>query len=1039
MESVQRTGPNIERLVLISFFFSGFAALVYEVSWLRLTGLYFESTAYSAATVVAIFMGGLALGSYLSGRIARRSGNLLLLYFSLEALIGLIALLVPWLFTAVRPLFGAVYRNTYDYEFAYHTLRILLSALIMLLPTVLMGMTLPLLIEAITRRYSSLSKKAGLLYGVNSAGAALGAAAAGFLLLPRLGTGRATLVGVAVNLSIAFGGWIALGRFPWSAVTAQKVSVVHGRALSTRRYILIAVAVSGFCALCYEIIWTRLLIANIGPASSSFATVLSCFILGLAGGSTLYAAVSPRIKDKVFSCGLLIILTGLAALLASIFLPGLPQFASRLLSNSQGSANEIAMVKYALAGMLILPLTIFSGALFPAAASAYVPDASRLSERMGRLYAGNTLGAIAGSLSAGFILLPALGAHRAALPIILIHLAVGFYIVGRTRGIRAVAYLAPVPLAAVFILLTRTPADPRLLYGGGYLYFWQYEHVAGRPAAAEARTLLYHKDGPGGTVTVSRSGDKTATYLAIDGKTDGSDNAPDMMTQSMLAHLPLVLHGHPKSVLVVGLGTGTTYATALAHPVEKVVCAEISPQVVEASRFFYSAYDSTRMRDPRGEVILGDGRSLVFFTDDEYDVIIAEPSNPWLSGMGNLFTIEYFSAVRGRLREGGVCCQWLHGYRLSPRTFKSIVKTFATVFPHASLWWINITGGDYLLIGSAHQPVVSLATLDGAISAYGIKNYMHPEGTMSAYSFLRRFIAADRDLRRFAAEGRLVTDDSAFLEYSASREMYAQVLDILHSELSDLSRPALEILNSEEARDPALRSRLKLYNENERAFIEFIYADSPADPWDHPVYRAKRNDWRRDEDISVAVGQSMTGYAELLYVDAQNVPFGEERRMQIRNILRGYTEALSFTPPRDIDVENLAVLYCDIGEYGAALGTLEAGLELGYESAGIHKVRGEVLYALAAEELAQAHHAGGSSPSEADRHAAAAGDYLRRASAALGRAAELEPGDVGIWLDLGAVMRAMGDYDSARASWRRVLAIDPDNDDARRALATLGD
>ena len=1039
MNPGKRVRSGLERLVLVSFFLSGFAALVYEVSWLRLAGLYFESTAYSAATVVAIFMGGLALGSYLSGRAARRSGNLLLLYFNLEACIGVIALLIPWLFGAVRPLFGIIYRSTYDYQLVYHMLRILLSAALMLPPVVLMGMTLPILVEALTRRYSGLSRKAGYLYGLNSAGAALGATAAGFALLPWLGTWRSTLVGVAVNLAIASAGWTALRSFPWSARAVKRAAEEAKKALATRRYILAAFAVSGFCALCYEIIWTRLLIANIGPASYSFATVLSCFILGIAVGSSIYAAVSPRIKDRVLSCGILIMLTGLSATIAALFLPDLPMLASRLIAETQGNFNTVVLVKYLLAGMVILPLTIFSGALFPAAASAYVPDASRLSERIGRLYAANSIGAIAGSLIAGFTLLPALGAHRAALPIIVLQMAVGLYIVARSRGLKWMSYLVPVPLAAVLVLVLRPPADPRLLYGGGYLYFKQYQEKGGRQVPLKSWTLLYHKDGPGGTITVTRSEDETFTLLAIDGKVDGSNVPADMNTQSLLAHVPMLLHGAPEDVLIIGLGTGTTYANALAYPVRRVQCVEISPQVIEASTFFHSLYDSTRIYDARGEVTLGDGRSLLFFTENEYDVIIAEPSNPWLSGMGNLFTVEYFNAMRSRLREGGVCCQWVHGYRLSPQTFKSVIKTYATVFPHVSLWWVNITFGDFLLVGSAHQPVVGMDEVDRAISAYGIRNYSDGGGAVSAYSFLRRFVAGSRDLRAYAAGGRLITDDSAFLEYFASREMYANVLDVLHRELIGLSKPPYEILREGDAGNPEVRSELALYDDNRRTFIEFVYTDSRADPWDHPIYLAKGDDWQWDEDISIVVGQTMTGYAEELYEEAQNMPPGEDRSRQIANIIRGYTEALKFGEPRNTDVENLAVLYRDIGEFSAALGILDAAIERGYESIGIYRLRGEVLYALAFARMKEADAVVARDAAEAERHRIAANDYLQRAAEAFIRVTELDPDNVGHWLDLGSIMRTLGDADAARECWQRVLVIDPDNDAARRALATLGD
>jgi spermidine synthase len=1020
----------------VSFFLSGFAALVYEVSWLRLAGLYFESTAYSAATVVAIFMAGLGLGSYLSGRLAGRSRDQVLVYFNLEALIGLLALVIPLLFTLVRPLFGGIYRGVYDNQFAYHALRILLSALLMLPPTVLMGMTLPLLIEALTRSYGNLGRRAGFLYGLNSAGAALGATVAGFVLLPRLGTWRSTLVGVAVNLSIAVAGYLVLGRSPWSVRWMAGTLERAGKALATRRYILLAFAVSGFCALSYEIIWTRLLIASIGPASYSFATVLSCFILGLAIGSAAYAALSRRIENKVFSCGVLIVLTGLAATFAALLLPGLPGLASRLIAENQHSFGAVVAVKFALAGLVILPLTIFSGALFPAAASAYVPDAGRLSERVGRLYAGNSIGAIAGSLVAGFLLLPAAGAHRAVLPVVTLQLALGLYIVGKGRGFRWVSYLIPVPLAAIIILLLRPAADPRLLYGGGYIYFWQYEGLAGDQVPVEMRTLLYHEDGPGGTVTVSRAPDGTRTFLAIDGKTDGSDDPSDMTTQSMLAHVPLVLHGEAEDVLIIGLGTGTTFSTALAYPARRVDCVEISRQVMEASRFFYGAYDSTRIRDPRGKVILGDGRSYMFFNENRYDVIIAEPSNPWLSGMGNLFTVEYFSAMRGRLTEGGICCQWLHGYRLSPRTFKSVVKTFASVFPHASLWWVNITGGDFLLVGSDEKPSVSMAEIESAVSARNIRNYFRPDGAVSAYSFLRRFVAADSDLRAYAADGRLVTDDSAFLEYYASREMYTQVLDSLHRDLAMISRPALDLLVPGDASSPEVRETLAHYEDNRRAFMEYIYTDSPHDPWSHPIYEAKREDWMLDEDISVAVGQSMTGYAEQLYLRAQSMPHGEEHRRRIQNILRGYTEAMKFVRPRETDIENLAILYRDIGELDASLTTLNAAFDSGYESVGMHEIRGELLYAMAGEEIALAR-GGDISPAEAQRRRATAADYLQEAARAYGRAAELEPGTVSHLLNLGAIMRALGDYDSARAAWQRALAIDPENDGARRGLATL--
>ena len=390
-----------DKIVLASFFLSGLAALIYQVSWLRLAGLYFEGTAYAAATVVAVFMGGLALGSYLAGKIAarwsqatnneRRTTNdgLLLLYFNIEALIAAFALAVPFLFRAARPLFGAIYRSCGGEGFLYHLGRLGISTAIMLPAAVLMGLTLPLLIDALTREQSQLSRKSGFLYGVNCLGAALGATLCGFVLLPSLGTLKTTLVGVALNLAIALLGWNALGKYPWSkgeigrpkpevgedSVSDNRPSTVDLEKAKTRPFILVVFSLSGFCALNFEIIWTRILSANIGPASYGFATILACFILGLAIGSSLYAYLERRIRDKVFSCGILLLLAGLAASLATIALPRLPGLAAKLIGESRADFGQLTLSRYLLAAFFVLPLTIFTGALFPAAAASYVRDA----------------------------------------------------------------------------------------------------------------------------------------------------------------------------------------------------------------------------------------------------------------------------------------------------------------------------------------------------------------------------------------------------------------------------------------------------------------------------------------------------------------------------------------------------------------------------------------------------------------------------------------------------------------------------------------
>jgi spermidine synthase len=1027
---------RVESFLFLSFFLSGTAAVIHQTSWLRLAGLYFEGTAIAAATVVAIFMAGLALGGYLAGRLARRSRDLTLLYFSLQALIGLLALAVPWLMAASRPLFARIYADLYGQPFLYHLMRIALSAVVMLPATVLMGLTLPILVEALTGAYSGLGKRAGSLYGVNAAGAALGAAVAGFTLLPHLGTLRTILVGAAINLSMAVVGWVVLRRFPW--MRSRRANAQPRRVaaqLPTRAFILVAFTLSGFCALCYEITWTRLLVASLGPASSTFAVVLCCFLLGLAIGSSAYAALSSRIGDRVLPCGILLLLTGLAAAATTLLLPRLPVLAGRFIADSSGSYGQVTAVKYLLAGTFILPLTVFSGALFPAAAAAYVPDAERLSERIGRLYAGNSMGSIVGSLAAGFVLLPLLGAHRAALPVIIVQFLVGLYIVTRSRSRRLAGLLVPIPVAAVIALVLLPGADPRLLFGGSFGDFMQYGEGADAEMIAAGRPLLYHKDGQGGTVTVMGSLDGTRTFLAVDGMDEGSSDAADMVTQTMLAHLPLVLHPEPTDVLVIGLGTGTTFAATLRYPVESSVCVEISPQIVEAAKLFRSFYEGISIEDERAEVVIGDGRSFLFFSPRSFDVIIAQPSNPWLSGMGNLYTREYFGAMRDRLRAGGIACQWIQGYRLSPHTFKSIIKTYASVFPHVSLWWLNITGGDFLLLGSDEAYRFSVDRLAGDIEQYGIRHYETPEDDqMTPYTFLRRFVAGDQTLRVFASDGTQVTDDSAFLEYVAAREFYVSSLDMLHLELIGILATPGEVVGEADLARPEVVEQLARYDDNRRQFIDFIYTDQSDIPWASPRFLSKKEDWAGDKDVAPVLGRSLISYAERLYAASPYAPGSEEQVGLAYRIFRGYMEAFELVEPTERDACNVAHLYRDMGDFEGALNTVNEAIRRHFRSAAIYQIKGEVLYAIASRQITQAQGPEVALQVTREGLMSEARRNLQEAFTAFEAAARGEPSNPAHWLNMGVVKRLLGDTAAAREYWQKALEVDPENLTARRFL-----
>ena len=428
---------------------------------------------------------------------------------------------------------------------------------------------------------------------------------------------------------------------------------------------------------------------------------------------------------------------------------------------------------------LIFPTAAGLGASFPlafailgtrTAAPESVPSASSQSSnasRLGLVYAINTVGAVAGSLLAGFVLIPMFGLQQTlrlvSVLLILAALVVVFW--GRLSEVAQFAgSLAAV--GGIAMLVLSPPWDRELLASGGYIYAAYAPKVLDLESALKAGTLLYYREGASATVSVKRL---TGTLsLAIDGKVDASTRS-DMLTQKLVAHLPLLLHEHPKEICVIGLGSGVTLGSALRHPIEHADVVELSPEVVEASRFF-AEQNRHALDDPRTHLIVGDGRSHLLLSKKQYDVIISEPSNPWIAGVASLFTREFFSAARDRLLPGGIICQWAHTYNISDRDLRSIVATFTSVFPNGTVWMIGEE--DILLVASTSSLDARIANIETGWYRPGVAEDLAEVGAREPFALWSLFIAGPAELARYTQSAAVFTDDKSALEFSAPRELH---------------------------------------------------------------------------------------------------------------------------------------------------------------------------------------------------------------------------------------------------------------------------
>lgn len=765
-------------LLYLLFFLSGAAALVYQVAWVRSLSLVFGGSHLAVATVLSIFMGGLALGGAVFGRRVERHPSPLRLYAVLEIGIALSAAAFAGMMALYPALYVPAARLVGESPALLTGLRVLLAAAGMIVPTVLMGGTLPVLTRFVAGAEGGLARRLSFLYGLNTLGAVVGAVAAGFVFLPRLGLTRTLSVAIAANVLIGLAALLV--RAPSRAAeTTPDGAFAEPLPPRLRRAVLFAIAASGFCALGYEVLWTRMLGLVVGTSVYGFTIMLVAFLSGIGAGSAAYGIAQRRARGRsgeprrlVLALGLVEIGIGLSALAVTYLLHDLPNLAigvqSRLagLGGSEFMVRQVSSLGVAFLVMFV-PATLL-GVAFPLAGTIEATGSRGIGTGVGRILAWNTVGAILGAAASGFVLVQAFGIERALQILVAANLGVGLWLAASVLPSAIPRRLAAAGTLAGVVFLGANPGWGRVWDERLFAIFRNNQRSAfdtdERVAdALENTEVLFYREGANETISVIEP-KGAARAVIVNGKTVASSMPQDRQCQYTLGHLPMLLHPDPRHVFVLGMGTGMTLGAVSVHPeVETLVLAEIEPSVVDAARLF-SEFNHAVADDPRLRVVANDGRNFLLTTEERFDVITADPIHPWTRGSAYLYTTEYYETARSRLAPGGIMCQWLPIYELTERDLATVVRTFSASFRHVMLW---LTFWDAELVGSDEPIRIDPEALARRIAHPPVASDLAAVEMGTVADFLSFFVAGTEGLRRFAAGGIVNTDDNLYLEFAA--------------------------------------------------------------------------------------------------------------------------------------------------------------------------------------------------------------------------------------------------------------------------------
>jgi spermidine synthase len=768
------------------FFASGATGLIYQTIWGRHLHLVFGTSTFAISTVLSAFMCGLALGGWWMGRRADGIERPLHVYGLLEVGIGVYALVFPFIVTAVEPIYLHVWRTWLPSPVVFGAVQFVLVGGALVIPTAAMGATLPLLARFATDRMGAAGDRIGLLYAVNTAGAVFGTWVAGFVLLPWLGLWSTTCLAAGANLLL---GAAAMGVSSWASGAEAALAETDGgevREDAAPGVAAVVGGIAGVSSLIYEVAWFRVCALLLGASVYAFSVMLLAFLIGIALGGRVGGPWADRLLERKGVAGVLLGLAwvelgvAIAAFLTMYLFRELPFWYVWLFDAMKAADASILLwiTSLVLAGLVMTPAAVLMGAAFPLAARAAIGGTHDVGDAVGRVYGANTAGGVLGAALAGFVFLPTIAVRGTIAVAILGNLLAAFvawwarptedrFEDSRNLGLAAGALLvAGVVIPPVW--------DPLMMTAGMYKYVTQFEdhsRAGIEDYAVSQYELLFYEEGLSSVVTVAKNTQTDNIWLANNGKIDASTTA-DMPTQVMVSLLPMQFVDDPEDVLVIGLASGITAgAVTLVDDMERLDVVELEPSLRDAAAIF-AEWNHDLLEDPRTNLIMNDGRNHVLLSEPgTYDVIVSEPSNPWLTGVANLFTREFLEIGKSRLKEGGVWAQWVQLYGMDDRDVRTLLGTFTDVYPHVVMY-AAAEDADLVLVGSESPLDPGWASAEALLQHERIAEELGAVELKTPEDILSTLLMRRDRIREVAGNAVRNTDDNMRIEYRAPLHLH---------------------------------------------------------------------------------------------------------------------------------------------------------------------------------------------------------------------------------------------------------------------------